>query len=183
MLSLEQEQELVERARLGDEQAFEELILAYTAPLYRAIVRMTGDAQEAESVVQESFWRAWRFLGRYHNDRPFFPFLVTIALNIQRDRWRAGRRLDERALEEGEEITDPVSAPELLIENDEQRRALVTAIQRLPAAYRAVIALRYETEMSYEEIAEALNLPINTVRTHLSRAKILLRKAMKEFNG
>jgi RNA polymerase sigma-70 factor, ECF subfamily len=183
MLSLEQEQELVERARQGDDEAYEALILAFTAPLYRVVQRMANDAQEAEYVLQESFWRAWRSLGRYQSDRPFFPYLVTVALNVQRDRWRAGRKLDERDLEEVGELIDPVSAPEILIENEEQSMALVEAVRNLPEDYRVVIALRYQAEMTYEEIAETLKLPINTVRTHLFRAKQILRKSMEEYNG
>lgn len=183
-ISLAEEQELVRLAQSGDEQAFEAIIQAYTAPLYRVVFRLNGDAAESEAVVQEVFWRLWRSIGHYQSDRPIFPYLVTVAMNIQRDRWRSDRRLDQRELGEAAgEIADSVQLPETQIEESELLAWLGKAVQKLPGAYRAVIALRYEADMSYEEIARALELPVNTVRTHLRRAKMMLREMMENDYG
>ena len=115
--------------------------------------------------------------------RPFFAYLVTVALNIQRDQWRAERWMDDRQ-EVLENITNEKEGnPASETEDREQQAILNDAIRQLPGIYRAVIALRYDADMRYEQIAEALNLPVNTVRTHLHRAKRLLRKWLEEKNG
>lgn len=183
-LSPAQEQDLVERARRGDEQAFEQIIQVFSTPLYRVVRRLASDEQEAEAVIQEAFWRTWRSLPHYHSDRPFFPYLVTVALNLQRDRWRSERRVEPADLENAAaRIADEMPAPERQLEDAEELEQLSAAIERLPGPYRAVIALRYEGNLSYEEIATALALPLNTVRTHLFRAREMLRKMMEDYNG
>jgi RNA polymerase sigma-70 factor (ECF subfamily) len=183
------EAELINRSRAGDDQSFAILVRLYTPKLYRVVRRMSSDGSEAEAIVQEAFLRAWRALrtwkARHLEDpdasgQPFFSFLVTIALNLGRDRWRKERFLDfgdpEKTLEW---IPDPQPGPEILVETRETLQALAQAVSSLPQPYRIVIALRYDAEMSYEEISQALNLPINTVRTHLHRAKAALRQALR----
>ncbi len=182
-LTPEEELALIERAQRKEEDAYEALILAFSALLYRVITRMARDPQEAEATLQETFWRAWRSLDRYQPTRPFFPYLVTIALNLQRDQWRSERWLDDReesleGLAGGQEADPAIQA-----ESQEELQRLETAIHALPGIYRAVIALRYDAGMRYEEIAQALSLPVNTVRTHLHRAKRLLRKWLENEDG
>jgi RNA polymerase sigma-70 factor (ECF subfamily) len=184
------EAELINRSRAGDDQSFAILVRLYTPKLYRVVRRMSSDGSEAEAIVQEAFLRAWRALrtwkARHLEDpdasgQPFFSFLVTIALNLGRDRWRKERFLDfgdpETSLEW---IPDPQPGPETLVENRETLQALARAVSDLPRPYRMVIALRYDAEMSYEEISQALNLPLNTVRTHLHRAKAALRQVLRK---
>ncbi len=183
------EAELISRSRAGDDQSFAYLVQLYTPKLYRVVRRISSDASEAEAIVQEAFLRAWQALrtwkARHLEEpdapgQPFFSFLVTIALNLGRDRWRKERFLDfgdpEKTLEW---IPDPQPGPETLVETRETLQALAQAVSSLPQPYRIVIALRYDAEMSYEEISQALNLPTNTVRTHLHRAKAALRQALR----
>ena len=175
------EKEIIRRAQAGDEYAFEELIQVYSPVLYRVVRRMSCDPQETELIVQEAFWRTWRSLGKYNNDAPFFPYLVTIALNLQRDLWRKEKGYSETDVEvESTQIKDTKPDPEKLSEEREVMEYLEDGINQLPPIYRSVIALRYQGEMSYDEIAKALKLPLNTVRTYLFRAKQLLRKYMEE---
>jgi len=177
-------QELIQSAQSGDSLAYEKLIQAYTAPLYRLARRFVRDDQEAESILQETFWRVWQNLARYQNDRPFFPYLVTITVNLVRDRWRSSAWLAEDDLDTVEnDPVDLLSNPEELLVNEEQQALLVEAIQQLSPHYRVVIALRYQANYSYEKIAEILDLPINTIRTHLRRAKQALRVKMEANNG
>lgn len=180
---LENDWELIQRSIEGDEAAFEQLILRYTPPLYRVIQRMTVDSQASEAVIQEAFWRVWRSLERYKNDRPFFPYLVTVAINVQRDLWRADREFFDLEIDaQAVEFADQAASPEKLIEGEQLAEMLAGAIRQMPRPYRAVLALRYDAEMSYEEIARALQLPINTVRTHLHRARSILREMMEKYD-
>lgn len=175
-LSQTEERKLIERARAGDDRAFGQLINHYTPQLYQVIRRVVNDTGEAESAVQEAFLRVWEALPRYRADRPFFPYLVTVAMNLVRDRWRRDRWLDLGGLEGVSEAL-PVSGPgpEELAEQSEMLQALAQAVAGLPEGYRTVIALRYDAAMTYQQIAEALELPLNTVRTHLRRAKAQLQ--------
>jgi RNA polymerase sigma-70 factor (ECF subfamily) len=183
-LSYSVEQELIRWARAGNQGAFESLINIYTPRLFKVVRRMTGDTDEAEAILQETFWRIWKALPRYQEDRRFFPYLVTVATNLVRDAWRKERWLlpDEyEAL--AEKLPDNLPTPETQIDAAEQLQALTEAVADLPPAYRAVIALRYDAGLSYEEVAAALGLPLNTVRTNLRRAKAALRQKLETFDG
>ncbi len=172
---------LIEQARQGNLEAFEALVHRHAPNLYRLVRRMSSDASEAEAVVQEAFLRVWASLDRYQNNRPFFPYLATIAVHIQRDQWRKDRHeeLDDqdRLAEISSEADDD---PLILVEEAEALQALARAVAQLPPLYRAAIALRYEAGLRYEEIAAAMNIPLNTVRTYLKRARARLRRDLEE---
>ena len=179
--SLSNERDLTERARQRDESAFAELVAAYTPPLYRIVRRMVTDTMESESTVQETFWRFWKALPRYSAEHPLLPYLATIASNLARDRYRRESHLSDADPDSMlEERDDSDFTFEQKLDQKEALQRLAEAVEELPFAYRAVISLRYDADMSYEEIAETLSLPLNTVRTHLRRAKQLLRQQMEE---
>jgi RNA polymerase sigma-70 factor, ECF subfamily len=181
MLQHAQEEEIILRAQNGDEEAFESLIVFYSPALFHVVLRMARDPSEAEAIVQETFWRTWRSLGRYRSDQPFFPYLVTIALNLLRDQWRKDRWVECDGLGSDFDLK-AASEPDIetLVEEREVRDDLENAIHQLPYPYRAVIELRYEGELDYEEIAQIMQSPINTIRTHLRRAKKLLQRGFEE---
>jgi RNA polymerase sigma-70 factor (ECF subfamily) len=142
---------------------------------------MARDASEAEAIVQETFWRTWRSLGRYRNDQPFFPYLAAIALNLARDQWRKEKWVESEGLGSDFDLkATSESDIETLVEEREVRKDLENAIQELPSLYRTVIELRYQGELEYEEIAQIMKAPINTIRTHLHRAKKLLQQGFEE---
>jgi RNA polymerase sigma-70 factor (ECF subfamily) len=175
------ENDLIERARRRDESAFAGLVEAYTSRLYRVVRRMTTDTQEAESIVQETFWRFWNILPKYDADRPLFPYLATISSNLARDRYRRERRIvDEDAETVLERTGRQDTNLEEKVDQKEALQVLAEAVDSLPFDYRAVISLRYDANMRYEEIASTLSLPLNTVRTHLRRAKQILREQVEE---
>ena len=180
---------LVKSFMRGDAQAFAELVARYTAPIFNLAFRLTDDRAEAENVTQETFLRAYAALPRSRTDLAFKPWLFQIAVNLCRD-WARKKRPaafsdlaqeDEFAPEE--EIKD--ESPLLLeqVEECEVEQALARAVAGLPESYRAVVTLRYTEELSYEEIAAALKLPVNTVRTHLFRAKATLRQSLAEWTS
>lgn len=173
--------ELVRRTLRGESEAYDILVERHTTSVYRIVRRMCSDRAEAEAIAQEAFLRAWENLPRSEYDRPFRPWLVQIAVNAARDVLKGLRPLDFADLPDGEtaEIAEDNPGPEEWLEHTEALARLAAAVQELPARYRMVIALRYEAEMSYEQVAQALDLPLNTVRTHLRRAKYRLRKALE----
>jgi RNA polymerase sigma-70 factor, ECF subfamily len=183
-LTFIEEQELVYLAQAGDEQAFEQLILDYTPALYQVVQRMVEDGSEVEMILQETFWRAWRSLDRYKADRPILPYLTTIAVNLLRDRWRSQKWLLDINLDDmSDRIDDSLPSPETQTIVKEELKSLKMAIAALPEAYRTVVTLRYGLDLEYQEIANMLKMPINTVRTHLHRARGLLRSLLEENYG
>ena len=105
---------------------------------------------------------------------------MTIALNVGRDQLRRLRFVEESDLE-SEDVyqADPDPGPEERLEEAELIEALAQALEALPAPYRLAISLRYEAGLDYRQMAEALGLPVNTVRIHLYRAKALLRRSLE----
>jgi RNA polymerase sigma-70 factor (ECF subfamily) len=179
------DEELVQRTLNGQAQAFNGLIERHAPALFRIVRRMCADRAGAEAITQEAFLRAWANLPRSRADQPFWPWLVRIAVNAARDALKKARPLDFADLPDDPAqtfVTDEIG-PEQLVEHAENLARLAEAVQALPAPYRMVIALRYQADMSYEEIAAALELPVNTVRTHLRRAKQRLHRMLGSDDG
>jgi RNA polymerase sigma-70 factor (ECF subfamily) len=178
---------LVKVSLRGDAQAFAELVARYTAQIFNLAFRLTDDRAEAENATQETFLRAYSALPRSRTDLAFKPWLFQIAVNLCRDLARKKRpaafadlaQEDESSPEEA--IEDETPLPLEQVEGRELEKALTRAVADLPEIYRAVVTLRYTEELSYEEIAVVLKLPVNTVRTHLFRAKAMLRKALCDW--
>ncbi|MEW6568733.1 MAG: sigma-70 family RNA polymerase sigma factor [Chloroflexota bacterium] len=171
--------DLIRRTRAGDTSAFDVLVGRHTPRLYRMVRRLVSDGGEAEAVVQEAWLRAWRALPNYDETRPTIPWLARIALNVARDRARRERFEFSSAEPDGIELQDQGHGPEEWLERTQSLERLAMAVQQLPAAQRVVVALRYDGDLSYEEIAHVLGIPLNTVRTHLHRAKAALRRRLE----
>jgi len=187
------DEELVQRHLLGDESAFPELVQRHIRSIYNLAYRSTGDGMEAENIAQETFARAYAALPRWQPGTPFKPWLLTIALNLCRN-WarKAGREQpiaqprptsDDEGDDPLDSVPDPGPDPLEALLAAETSEALERAVQALPLPYRQVIILRYVEGLSYEELAQTLGLPLNTVRTHLLRAKERLRRALVQGVG
>lgn len=185
---------LVEHYLAGDRDAFRQLVERHTPALFNLAFRLTRDREEAADITQEAFRRAFEALPNSRTDLPFKPWLFQIAVNLCRDWAKRQRPLSladlSREPDEGEEredaaerVPDTQPLPIALVEAEETRQALHRAIETLPPAYRAAIVLRYMEDMSYQDIAVALGLPLNTVRTHLARAKKALHVRLKAELG
>ncbi len=186
---------LLTQYKTGDGRAFRTLVDRYTAPLYNLALRFLRDPMEAENVTQETFLRVVSALDRLRLDIPFKPYLFQVTVNLCRDLARkkhpmlfsdlggASRREDGADGTDASEAIEDGAAPLWeRVQEEELRAQLHTAIDGLPPIYQAVITLRYVEEFSYEEIAQTLDLPLNTVRTHLRRAKNRLRLKLEELN-
>jgi RNA polymerase sigma-70 factor (ECF subfamily) len=173
----------------GDPVAFDHLIERYSQRVYTLIYRYVLDRPEAQNLTQETFLRVFQALPGSRLDLPFAPWLFRIAVNLCRDRKRTHRTIpfSEMAAEDDDDLTGPESIPDMApdaaeqLEAAELQEALRRAVLTLPEKYRVPITLYYNEHLSYEEIAAVLNLPVNTVRTHLLRAKEKLRIALSEF--
>jgi RNA polymerase sigma-70 factor, ECF subfamily len=177
---------LVRRYLRGDVSAFEQLVERYTAALFNLAYRLTQDRGEAEQIVQESFIRAMGALKRVRTDLPLKPWLLQITLNLCRTLYHRQRPLTFSELTpdddaEQYELTDESPLPHDWAELQETRELVRRAVTALPPAYRAVLTLRYNEDLTYEDIAQVLELPLNTVRTHLFRAKEQLRSRLADW--
>jgi len=177
---------LAVEAREGSQEAFQELVERYERPLFGLIVRIVRRPETAEDLAQEAFIKAYRALARFDPERKFSSWLFKIAHNTALD---ALRRDGHQPLSLDAPIGDQEEAPELpadpAAENPFQRaagrdlgRALETAIRSLRPEYREILLLRFVEELSYEEIAEVLGLPLGTVKIHIYRARRDLARAM-----
>ena len=175
--------ELVALARRGDEAAFEQLMLRHQRYVFNLAYRVLGDRSEAEDVTQETFLRAWRGLSRFRGEARFTTWLYRIAHNLCLNRLPGLRRRLLQTEPPDEWLPDPAPHPEAVAERRERLAFLHTQLEQLPEHYRLVLTLRYLQGFSYAEIAAILNVPLGTVKTHIHRARRLLRDRMGEWES
>lgn len=178
------EADLIKRARAGDTDAFDVLVIENQNFVYNLALRTLGNTAEAEDVAQDAFVRAWLALPKFRQQAKFRTWLYRIVVNLCYSRFpRIRRELVVLVDEDIADIPDAASETVLIVavETDERRAFLHRKIDELPDHYRMLISLRYQEELSYNEIATVTNLPIGTVKTGLFRAKKRLRKAMFEL--
>jgi RNA polymerase sigma-70 factor (ECF subfamily) len=175
------EAELVQRARLGDVEAYEELVRMHQDVAARTAYVITGQTADAQDAVQEALVKAYRALGRFREGSPFRPWLLRIVANEAISRRRSARRQANLAVRaaEGRPPDDAVPSPEGAALAQEQHRLVVAAMSELRPEERLVIAYRYWFDLSEAEMAEALGCPRGTVKSRLSRAMARLREVMR----
>ncbi|HEY3367756.1 MAG TPA: sigma-70 family RNA polymerase sigma factor [Symbiobacteriaceae bacterium] len=181
---------LVERAKRGDVEAFEQLISQYERKVYNIAYRLTGNHEDASDVAQEAYIRAYSSLPEFRGDSSFQTWLIRIVNNACLDELRKRRRqrvtsLDEPlTVDDGEvdrqlAVADPTDNPEQALERVEIQRAVQESIDALDEEYRVVVVMRDIQGYSYNEIADALGINLGTVKSRLNRA----RNALKEMFG
>lgn len=185
----EVDESLAKRAQAGDRQAFAALVETHTHSVYSLCQRLVGNPADAEDLTQEIFLRLFSSLGRYRLGTGLRPWLYRIAVNACLDVLRKRQRrlrvvpLGDDPADPSQEMALPSSepSPERAYLRQEQRQAVLGAVRSLPPEYRAVIVLRYQEDLSYQEIAAVLDVPVTTVETRLFRAKRMLRPALGEY--
>ena len=182
------ENALIARCKKGDREAFNELIKLYESRVYNFAFRLCGKYDEANDVASETFIRLYNSLGNFRGDSSFITWLFRIATNVylderKRQRARPSQSLDEvMELEENsitKQLEDRGPQPHELAELSERSRILQQAISSLPDYQRMMIVMYHTEGQSYEQIAEALDMPIGTVKSRLNRARISLRDLLK----
>ena len=185
-----QDELLIRRAQRGDADAFEQLLLEHQKNVYNLCYRMAGNPDDAMDLSQETFLRAWRCLDQYQFASAFSTWLYRLCSNICIDFLRRRRRQQTVPLTfedaDGEEQTyavpDPAPLPEEQVELKLTRETLAAAMAQLLPEHRAVLQLRVVNEMSYEQIADVLDIQIGTVKSRLSRARNQLKKILERGN-
>lgn len=187
-ISSKEDAQLIERAALGDEQAFRLIVEKYSRALRFHITRMVRDKEIIDDLIQEIFLKAFSNLGSYNTSFAFSTWLYRIATNHTIDHLRK-KKLKTLSIDEpvqskdGEmqiEIPDNSTRADELILTQQRNKIILDALETLPSKYRTVIEMRHMEEKSYQEISEELDLPLGTVKAHIFRARELLYKYLKD---
>lgn len=174
---------LIERARKGSQEAFAHLVRRHQGTVYSLCYRFTGNAAEAEDLAQESFLRFYRSLSKFRPGAPLRPWLHKITANTCLDalRKQKGTTLPLDDILEGPSEPRTRARDDLPEEAYLQREARLDvqqALLRLPGEYRIALVLRYLEDLSYQEVADALGVPLSTVETRIFRAKKMLGRIL-----
>lgn len=184
---INEDADLIRRALAGDQRACRDLVRRYQRQVFSVLIRVVRRAEDAEDLTQETFIRMFRALDRYDPERPFTAWLFTIATRLGIDHLRRRRvptlsltiaepgSTEERTLD----VEDPGLRPDEITSNAEEERRAQDLIDSLPEHYRIVVVLRHQQDLSYEEIAEALNMPLGTVKARIHRARALLKSRIE----
>jgi RNA polymerase sigma-70 factor (ECF subfamily) len=182
---------LMEKVRAGDEAAFRELVEAHQHRVIGTVTRMLGDANEAEDLSQQIFVRVWKSAPRWEPTAKFTTWLYTILRNLVFNECRRRSRHKLTSLdaatddeEHPQQFADAtVKQPYTTMLDEEMQDAIERSIQELPEAQRMAVIMRRYQDVSYEEIAEVLELTVPSVKSLLFRARNDLREKLKKYLG
>jgi RNA polymerase sigma-70 factor (ECF subfamily) len=179
MAATDGDQLLVKRAQGGDRGAFDLLVLKYQQKIFKLVMRFVRDPADALDVSQEAFIKAYRALPSFRGDSAFYTWLYRIAINAAKNHLAAAQR---RPAEQELDSQDPdyyasdarlrdEESPEGLVMQEQLRQTISRAMADLPEELRTAIVLREIEGLSYEEIAQAMDCPVGTVRSRIFRAR------------
>ena len=192
---------LLQRAQAGDRGAYGQIVLMYQDRLYNAVVRLVGDREEARELTQEAFTRGLMKLDTFRGDSAPYTWLFRIAVNlaisqlrkVQKQRVFSLQRPPSNGSRHGDDdqaagLVDRLSrdgeaSPSDRAEHRERDEAVLSALSRLDAEYRAVLVMRDIEGFDYQQMAELLNLPLGTLKSRLFRARLALRDELRAYMG
>jgi RNA polymerase sigma-70 factor (ECF subfamily) len=185
------DQLLVERVQRGDRRAFDVLVLRYQQKIIKLVMRFVHDPVEAQDVAQEAFIKAYRALPGFRGESAFFTWLYRIAINTAKNYVVALKR---RPIEYDLDLQSPErqdfsamlrdeDTPEGIAMQEELRATVERALVGLPEELRVAITLRELDGMSYEQIAEAMDCPVGTVRSRIFRARAAIDEQIAPLVG
>ena len=177
---------LVAASKNGDQEAFAQLVQRYQRLVFNLVYRMLQQYEEATEITQETFLAAWQGLPSFRGDARFPTWLYRIAYNcsLKQLELRKRDRALQVALEENKTLENANDEQRENAELDAHERQILIQehLSHLPAKYRIVLILRHLQDMTYEEMAEILTMPIGTIKTHLFRARNLLKDRLQSLN-
>ena len=190
-LSEDLDQDLVKRVQLGDKAAFDLLVIKYQHKIVHLVNRYVKDPSEAQDVAQDTFVKAYKALGDFRGDSAFYTWLYRIAINtaknylLSRSRRHSDYEVDMQDAEQMENAPQlkDIETPEHHLMNEQIVTVIKSAIEKLPEEMRIAITLREFEGMSYEEIAEAMDCPIGTVRSRIFRAREAIDEKLTPLLG
>ena len=180
---------LLEGLRTGSETAFETLLERYQAPVYNLVYRLIEDSNDAGDVTQDVFLKVFRSVGSFRGQSSLKTWIYRIAVNEahNRRRWFGRHRRGEIGLEADgdgrgylDHLSDAARSPYDLALNEEWKSAIEKALDSLNPVFRSAVVLRDLEDLSYEEIADVLEVSIGTVKSRILRGRESLRKALME---
>jgi RNA polymerase sigma-70 factor, ECF subfamily len=176
------DEELIARFQEGDVYAYELLVRRYKEPLLNFVYRFIGDVNEAEDIVQDTFYRVYRNKHYYKEVAKFSTWIYTIASNLAKTELRRRKRKKffslsrESPAEKEVELPDPDRDPEAETHSVLTEKIIQRAIGKLPQKFRQVIVLRDIQGFSYEEISSIIKVPLGTVKSRVNRARLRLQE-------
>ncbi len=176
---MKDQENIIARARRGDADAFEQLVVAYRDQVFRLALRMCGSEADADEVAQEAFLSAWKALPNFRGESQFSTWLYQLTTHAAIDLMRREKRQIAADITEVS-AADPAPSPQQQAEQSEQREIVRDAILQLAPEQREVVVLRFMEELSYEEIGAVLKLPSGTVKSRLNRAKAQLKEILSK---
>ena len=184
------ERELIQRCKDRDIDAFDELVRRYEKRIFNFAFRVAGNYDDASDVAQEAFIRVFNSIHTFRGDANFTTWVYRIVTNVfldERKKSKAHRQTsldDFIELEENSvsrQFEDEGPAPEEIVETKERDKAVQNAINSLPEYQRIIVTLYHTQNLSYEDIAEVLQLPIGTVKSRLNRARLALKEKLENM--
>ncbi|HQV95471.1 MAG TPA: sigma-70 family RNA polymerase sigma factor [Anaerolineales bacterium] len=169
------DRDLIVRARRGDGGAFSELVTRYQTSVFNVCYRILHERGEAEDLAQETFIRAYNRLDQFDLEREFGPWVRRVAANLCLNHLESQKIT--APLDEDRDADESVR-PEKQVEARERSEQIRVALASLPPNYRVVVELRHYQELSYDEIAAELKIPLSDVKSHLFRARKLLAEKL-----
>lgn len=187
MFDRQQDLKTIKRCKRGEEAAFAEILGLYRVPIYNLCYRMTRNAEDARDLGQEVFIKVFGLLDRFDENYAFSSWLFRIATNHCIDHLRRNRMrfmsLDGTMGPDGEEfelqLPDGGPGPDEVLQRRQAVERLTEVIADLPPHYKAITLLRHDQQLSYEEIAEILHLPLGTVKARIHRARNMIQQMLK----
>ncbi|MDQ2886989.1 MAG: sigma-70 family RNA polymerase sigma factor [Chloroflexota bacterium] len=174
--------QLVQASQRGDQDAFAVLMQRHQRRVFNMILRMLQDYEEANEITQEAFLAAWKGLSAFRGEALFSTWLYRIAYNccLRQLEKREQQRTLQVAMrtEQAMQRVNEENLAEEMIELHDWQIAVRKQLEKLPTRYRLVLILRHLQEMTYEEMAEVLAIPVGTIKTHLFRARHLLKERL-----
>ena len=178
---------LIDRAQRGDRDAIDQLVAKYQARAYQFAYRLSGNQDDAADLVAEAFVRVYTALPRFRKDSQFSTWLFRIVTNCFLDQKKKETRRPTDQLEDAWLDADAKStivapdSPEEASERTEREAVMAKAIEKLPDYQRAMIVMFHLENLSYEDIAKTLDMPVGTVKSRLNRARLALREILEPY--
>jgi RNA polymerase sigma-70 factor (ECF subfamily) len=180
------DEKLVQLVLDGDREAFSVLISRYERQIYGLAYRLTNNKHEAQDLGQEAFIKIYQSLAKYDPERPFFSWMYKVATNQCYSLLRKKREADtplESVIEFIPDDNPEESSPELFILKKESQDNVRSALASLPEKYRLALILRFMEDMSYQEIANTMEISLSAVESRIHRGKKLLLKSFQQRRG